>query len=120
MAARAGEVSLQEFSSENLSLGPQLPDSYKLEEGWKYLPAFYDACAKENIQLGFPVGTLVDFHNLRRGLWHRPSHYFYRLSHKQYPDYFIAPAVLMDRYGIYRLWTHRFFISKIIRLYWGT
>ena len=95
MAARAGEVSLQEFSSENLFLGPQLPDSYKLEDAWKYLPAFYDACAKENIQLGFPVGTLVDFHNLRRGLWHRPSHYFYRLSHKQYPDYFIAPAVLM-------------------------
>lgn len=92
MTAAVGNISVKEFASENLFLGPKLPNDYNLADGWIYLPAFYAACVEENIPIGFSVGTMVEHHNLCKGLWNKPARYFYRLPPKQYPDFYTAPA----------------------------
>lgn len=92
MKVTIGEISVKKYPAENLFLGEEFPEDYTLEDGWDYHPAFYNACTKAGIQLGFPVGTMVNYQNLKKGLWNKPSCFYYRLPPKQYPNYFTAPA----------------------------
>ena len=94
ISTRAGSVAIKEYPQENLFLGPELPKDYQLADGWNYLPQFYAACAEENIQLGFPVGTLVTQEKLEERAWNQPAHYYYRLPKGQYPDFFQRPGGL--------------------------
>lgn len=92
ICANVGKIYTKDCPQENLFLGPEFPDSYELADGWDYLPAFYDACRKHGIQLGFPVGTLVNHNHLCKGKWSKPARYFYRLPEKQYPSFYTKPA----------------------------
>ncbi|MDL2229342.1 MerR family transcriptional regulator [Treponema sp. OttesenSCG-928-L16] len=85
---------LERQKAEPLFLGPPLPDSYNLAEGWAYLPDFYRACVKNGIPMGFPVGSLVSREALERKEWHRPARYFHRLPRGRYVSNGNKPAGL--------------------------
>lgn len=106
MGVTVGKISEREFQSENLFLGEEFPEDHTLKDGWKHLPAFYDACAKKGIQLGLAIGTVVDYQNLKEGLWEKPSRFFYRLPPGQYPNYFVTPAGLYVVGSIYADYGH--------------
>lgn len=92
LTTNTGKIEIKEYPQENLFLGPELPEDYQLADGWDYLPQFYDACAKQNIQMGLPVGTLVSYKKLKAGAWNKPTQYYYRLPTGHYPDFFLRPA----------------------------
>lgn len=77
---------------ENLFLGPALPEDYKFSDGWAYLPAFYEACAAHNIQLGLTVGSLVEYDKRMGKLPDKPARYFCRLPENQYPSFYTRAA----------------------------
>lgn len=85
-------IKMDDQKEENIFLGPHLPADYDLTDGWTHLPDFYAKCQAENIQLGYTVGTLVSKKNILNQRWDKPSHYYYRLSHKNYPLYHVKPA----------------------------
>lgn len=87
----AEKISVELRPEENLFLGPELPDDYKLSGGWNYLPDFYAGCASHEIQFGFTVGTMVNYDKLQNHLWSKPSNYYYRLPQNQYPAFYQKP-----------------------------
>lgn len=82
---------------ENIFLGPALPEDYEPSDGWNCLPAFYEACIAQNIQIGLTVGSLVEFDKRTGKLLDKPTRYFCRLPKEQYPDFHTKPA---GRYAI--------------------
>lgn len=91
MEEEVGAIRVECQPEENLFLGPQLPKEYDLDAGWTFLPEFFSECQKENIQLGFIIGTMVTKANLLSGVWKTPDHYFYQLPKGLYPEYTIKP-----------------------------
>lgn len=81
-----------ECPEENIFLGPVLPEDYNFSDGWEYLPAFYEACAANNIQTGLTVGALVEYDKGTGKLRERPARYFCRLPESQYPSFYTRPA----------------------------
>ena len=94
IAAKAGAIYTAHEPEENIFLGPELPESYELADGWSYLPEFYAACAREEIPVGFTVGTLVSRERLVRGEWDKPERYYCRLPKNRYKSYASKPAGL--------------------------
>lgn len=86
------KIWVEECPKENLFLGPDLPDNFQLSDGWDCLPSFYRACVEHGIQIGFTVGSLVEYDTLKATLSDKPMKYFCRLPQNQYPDYYIKPA----------------------------
>lgn len=77
---------------ENLFLGPDLPDNFQLSDGWDCIPPFYKACIEHGIQIGFTVGSLVEYDISKAALSDKPIKYYCRLPQNQYPDYYTKPA----------------------------
>ncbi|MCI8809941.1 MAG: MerR family transcriptional regulator [Oscillibacter sp.] len=77
---------------ENIFLGPALPKGYEPSDSWDCLPAFYEACISQNIQIGLTVGSLVEYDKRTEKLLDRPTRYFCRLPEQQYPVFHIKPA----------------------------
>jgi hypothetical protein len=63
-----------------------------LAYGWKYTSDFYKACLEHNIQFGFSVNSLVEYDQLKKKVWNKPSRYFCCLTEHQYENLFIRPA----------------------------
>ena len=86
------KIWVENCPEENLFLGPDLPDDFQLSDGWDCLPAFYNACIEHGIQIGFTVGSLVEYDTSKAVLSDKPIKYFCRLPRNQYPDYYVKPA----------------------------
>ena len=86
------KIWIEDCPEENLFLGPDLPDNFQPSDGWDCLPSFYNACIEHGIQIGFTVGSFVEYDPSRAMLADKPAKYFCRLPKNQYPDYYIKPA----------------------------
>lgn len=86
------KIWLEDFPEENLFLGPDLPNNFQSSDSWDYLPSFYKACIEHGIQIGFTVGSLLEYDPTKKALSNMPTKYFCRLPQNQYPDYYIKPA----------------------------
>lgn len=86
------KIWVEDCPEENLFLGPDLPENFQLSDGWDWLPSFYKSCMEHGIQIGFTVGSLVEFDASKAMLSDKPIKYFCRLPQDQYPDYYIKPA----------------------------
>ena len=77
---------------ENIFWGPSFPKEYEFTDFWEYLPAFYEACAAHNIQIGLTVGALTEYDKETGKLSDKPTRYFCSLPKQQYPAFHIKPA----------------------------
>lgn len=51
-----------------------------------------NACIEHSIQIGFTVGSFVEYDPSKAVLSDKPARYFCRLPRDQYPNYYIKPA----------------------------
>lgn len=86
-----GQILLETHLEENLFLGPRIPQVDDLVEIGNYLPDFYEACLKENISVGFPVGTLVLQEAIQSKHWTKPAYFYNSLPKDCYPTNFVKP-----------------------------
>lgn len=79
---------------ENLFLGSELPDSKTIEEAWRYLSTFYEACKNQKIEFGRPIGCIIPKEFLTIKGYHCLSNYYYKLSNNDNRTNCIKPAGL--------------------------
>lgn len=91
MTVKPGEITVRALPPVNLFLGDEFPESHTLKDGWKHLPDFYKASAEFGIQPGLAIGTMVDYEQIKDGIWDKPSCFFYRLPEEKYSDFFTTP-----------------------------
>lgn len=85
------QILLETHLEENLFLGPQLPRIDNLTEAGNYLSDFYEICLKENISIGFPLGTLVLQETIQSEQWNQPDFFYCCLPNDRYPTNFVKP-----------------------------
>ncbi len=94
LAVKPGTVRIMHISERNLFLWPHLPENgeYRRAMPWEYFQAFYEACEKKGVPVGFPLGVFVDAERVRAREWERATGLFCHLPIRQYPVFYNRPA----------------------------
>lgn len=82
-----GEILLKKSEAMPIFLGPELPETSHVLEGWCYLEEFYRFCKENGLIRGLPTGTIVRHSDLIEGTFTHPSRYYYRpVGGSSYPN----------------------------------
>ncbi|WP_342758568.1 MerR family transcriptional regulator [Kineothrix sedimenti] len=98
-------IEVKEYDAVPLLLGPKLPETSHVLDGWYYLVEFYDFCNDNQIIRGLPAGSIISHSDLLKRNFSHPSRYYYcPLSGGSYPSNSEKPKglyVIGREYGEY-------------------
>ncbi len=98
-------IEVKKYDAVPLLLGPKLPETSHVLDGWYYLVEFYDFCNDNRIIRGLPAGSIISHSDLMKRNFSHPSQYYYcPLSGGSYPSNSEKPKglyVIGREYGEY-------------------
>ncbi len=98
-------IEVKEYDAVPILLGPELPETSHILDGWYYLVEFYDFCNDNQIIRGLPAGSIISHLDLLQRKFSHPSRYYYSpLSGSSYPSNSEKPKglyVIGREYGEY-------------------